>query len=199
MVVSLLSVPFFLLGYYLLMPYFQVHDVIERSTEESTIRINQLNAKDGSSVNETIHLQNATSSTSDSVPESQSLELDRAHSLQIKMYGERAFFQEQYLFDPSEKVFLAMEFNQLEAGEYDLHVLWNDPRNRLINTSRHSISLTRQSPKHLSYFWLKLMRNGLFTEMLTGNEYKGDIHGRWAAEIYLDGYRLTTQHFMVYN
>jgi hypothetical protein len=92
-----------------------------------------------------------------------------------------------------------MEFNQLEAGEHNLLALWKAPNGQLINTSRHNISLSRQAPKHRSYFWLKLIRNGPFTEIVTGAEYKGDIHGRWDAEIYFDGDRITTQHFMIYN
>jgi len=39
----------------------------------------------------------------------------------------------------------------------------------------------------------------MFSEMITGDEYKGDVHGRWAAEIYFDGARIATQHFMISN
>jgi hypothetical protein len=198
-VITLLSITFFLLGYYLLMPYFKIHNVTKHRTEESTIRINPLNTKNEFPVNDTIHLQAPASPLTDSDPAGQSLELDPSHSVKIKMYGDRAFLYEQYSFDPSEKVFLVTEFNQLEVGEHDMQVLWNAPNGQLINVSRYNISLTRRSPKHLSYFWLKLMKNGMFTEMMTGDEYKGNIHGRWSAEIYFDGARITTQHFMIYN
>ncbi len=200
-IVILLLVTFFFLGYYLLMPCFQMDNAIEHSssTEESTIKINPPKTKDEPSVSDTVHLRTPTPSSSDSDLTGQSLELDHAHSLQIRMYGDRAFLYEQYLFDPSEKVFLVMEFNQLEAGDHNVQVLWNAPNGQLINISRYNISLTEPSVKHLSYFWLKLTRNGIFTEMMTGDEYKGEIHGRWDAEIYFDGARITTQHFMVYN
>ncbi len=182
------------------MPYFRAYDKIEQSREASTIRINSLSVIEESFVNSTAPLPVSTPSlVADNDQTGQSLELDQAHSLQVKMYGDRAFLDEQYLFDPSEKMFLVMEFNQLKAGEHNLLALWKSPNGQLVNSSRHSISLTRQSPKHRSYFWLKLIRNGLFTEMLTGNDYKGDIHGRWDAEIYLDGARITIQHFMIHN
>ena len=63
----------------------------------------------------------------------------------------------------------------------------------------HNISLTHQPPKHRAYFWLKLIRNGMFTEMFSGDEYKGEVHGGWDAEIYFDGARIATQHFMIFN
>jgi hypothetical protein len=198
-VTILLSLTFLLLVCYLLVPYFQAHNVIDRSAEESISRIDPLSSENDSSVNDTIPLPFPTSSMTDSGLAGQSLELGQAHSVQIKMYEDRAFLYEQYSFDPSEKVFLVMEFKQLEAGEHNIQVLWNAPNGQLINISRHNISLIRQSPMHRSYFWLKLMKNGIFTAMMTGDGYKGDIHGRWDAEIYFDGARITTQPFMIYN
>jgi len=198
-VVFLLLITAFLLVFYRAMPDFQTSSVIEHRTEESTTRISPLSIKDSSSVKNDILSRIPTSSPAKSDLTGQSLKLNQAHSLQIKMYSDRAFLYEQYVFDSSEKVFLVMEFNQLAAGEHDILVLWTDPNGQSVNTSTHNISLTRQPPKHRVYFWLKLIRNGMFTEMITGDEYKGEIHGRWNAEIYFDGARITTQHFMVFN
>lgn len=195
----LLSLTFILLVYYLVMAYFQVQDIIKHSPEESTIRINSLSIIDDFSANETIPLTALNSPVTGRDLAGQSLELDQAQLLQIKMYQDSEFLYEQYVFDPSGKVFLVMEFSQLEAGEHNISALWKAPDGKQVNTSRHKISLTRQSSKHRSYFWLKLMKNGIFTEMMTGDEYKGDIHGRWGVEIYLDGTRITTQHFMIFN
>jgi hypothetical protein len=213
-VVILLSITLFLLVYYLLTPRLRTVDITEhteQSTEESTVRINPLRVTDGPAngsaagflVNDSVPLHVSTTTSSSSATDSdltgQSPELDQAHSLQIKMYGDRAFLNERYRFVSSEKVFLVMEFNRLEAGEHTLRALWKSPTGQLINTSGHSISLAESSLKHRSYFWLKLMRNGLFTEALTGKAYKGEIHGRWSAEIYFNGARITTQHFMILN
>ena len=198
-VVILLSITAFLLVCYRAMPYFQTPDVIGHGTEASTIRINPLSIKKSSSVKDTALSRIPTSSPTKSDLTGQSLELDQARSLRIKMYSERAFLYEQYLFDSSEKVFLVMEFNQLVAGEHNIFILWKDPNGRPVNTSTHNISLTHQPPKHRAYFWLKLIRNGMFTEMFTGDEYKGEVHGRWGAEIYFDGARIATQHFMIFN
>jgi len=198
-VVILLSITAFLLVCYRAMPYFQTADVIEHGTETPTIRVNPLSIKDSPSEKYAIRSRIPTSSPTKSDLAGQSLKLNQAHSLQIKMYSDRAFVYEQYLFESSEKVFLVMEFNQLAVGEHDILILWTDPNGRSINTSTHSISLTRQPPNHRVYFWLKLIRNGMFTEMITGDEYKGEIHGRWDAKIYFDGARIATQHFMIFN
>ncbi len=181
------------------MAHFQAQDIIKHSPGESTISINSLRIIDESSANEIAPLTALNSPVTGSDLAGQSLELDQAHLLQIKMYRDREFLYEQYVFDPSGKVFLVMEFSQLEAGEHNISALWKAPDGKHVNTSRHKISLTRQSTKHRSYFWLKLMKNGIFTEMMTGDEYKGDIHGKWDVEIYLDGARITTQHFMIFN
>ena len=198
-VVILLSITVLLLVCYRAMSNLKTPNVIEHGTKAFTIRVNPLSIKDSSSIkNNTIsHIPSSSPTKSDLA--GQNLELNQAHSLQIKMYRDRAFLHEQYSFDSSEKVFLVMEFNQLVAGEHNIFILWKDPNGRSVNTSTHNISLTHQSPKHRAYFWLKLIRNGMFTEMFSGDEYKGEVHGRWDAEIYFDGARITTQHFMIFN
>ena len=198
-VIILLSITVFLLVCYRAMPYFQTADVIEHGTETSTIRVNPLSIKDSSSVKYAIRSRIPTSTPTKSDLTGQTLKLNQANSLRVKMYSDRAFLNEQYLFDASEKVFLVMEFTQLVAGEHDIMILWKNPNGKSVNTSIHNISLTRHPPKHRVYFWLKLIKNGMFSEMITGDEYKGEVHGRWDAEIYFDGTRIATQHFMVSN
>ncbi len=197
--IILLSIIVFFFVCYRAMSYFQTPDVIEPGTEMSTIRMNPLIIKDSSSVKDATLSRIPTSSPTESDLTGQSLKLNQARLLQIKMYSDRAFLSEQYLFDSSDKVFLVTEFSQLAAGEHDILILWTDPNGQAVNTSTHNISLTLQSPKHRLFFWLKLLRNGMFTEMFTGDEYKGEVHGRWDAEIYFNGARIATQHFMIFN
>lgn len=220
--VILLSITILFLVYYLVVTYFRTHDVIGETSREPIIRIHPLNILPSrdiskkSSKKPTIRVTPlrfehnlspidialpsiSTSPEIDSDLAGQNLDLDKAHSLQIRMYGDREFLGEQYSFDASDKVFLVMEFSQLEAGEHHILVLWKAPNGQPINSSRHTISLTRRSPKHRTFFWLKLIKNGMFTEMFTGAEYKGDIHGIWDAEIYFDSDRITSQKFMIRN
>lgn len=198
-IVTLLSITVFLLVCYRATSYFPTPFLSENITNKSNVRVSPLLIKDSFSEDNAILSRISTSYSTDSGLAGQSLELNQAHSLQIKMYRDRAFLHEQYLFDSSEKVFLVMEFNQLVAGEHNIFILWKDPNGKSVNTSNHNISLSHQSPKHRAYFWLKLIRNGMFTEMITGDEYKGAVHGRWDAEIYFDGARIATQHFMILN
>jgi hypothetical protein len=37
----------------------------------------------------------------------------------------------------------------------------------------------------------------MFSEMISGEEYKGEIHGKWVADIFFDGVRVATQPFMI--
>ena len=198
-VVTLLSITVLLLVCHRAMSYFKTQNVIEHSTKAITIRVNPLSIKDSASIKDTKISHIPSSSPAKNDLTGQSMELNQAHSLQIKMYRDRAFLHEQYSFDSSEKVFLVMEFNQLVAGEHNIFILWKDPNGQSVNTSTHNISMTHHPLKHRAYFWLKLIKNGMFTEMITGDEYKGEVHGRWGAEIYFDGDRIATQHFMVFN
>lgn len=191
----LLSITVLLVVCYRGIASFKTPVVIKHDTKASTVRINSLSIKDSSSIKDAVVAHTPSPYKSDLT--GQILELNQARSLQIKMYSKRAFLDEQYFFDSSEKLFLVMEFSQLEAGEHDILVLWTDPNGQSVNSSRRNISLLRQSPKHRVYFWLKLIKNGMFTEMFTGDEYKGAVHGRWAAEIYFDGTMIAAQHFMV--
>ena len=132
-------------------------------------------------------------------PDAQTLKAERMHSLQIKMYGSRAFHKERYSFVPSEKMFLVLEFKQLEPGEYNLLALWKSPTGQLVSTSRHTVSLAGAARNHRSFFWLKLMRNGMVTKILTGKAYNRAIHGKWSVEIYINGTGIATQYFMMVN
>lgn len=196
-VLILQSIIIFFLAYQILKPYYQKQNFIEQNRGKSIIRINQLSMVDKAFVIDAIPLFFSKPSETDKSLAGQSLELYQGDSVEIRMHGSRDFLYEQYSFLPSEKMFLVMEFSQLGAGEHKLSILWKAPNGQLINTSRHTISLTGKSLKHRSFFWLKLMKNGVFTEMLTGNKYKGDIHGRWDADIYYNGSRIATQYFMV--
>ncbi|RWX52515.1 hypothetical protein VU01_10035 [Candidatus Electrothrix marina] len=196
----LLSIIFFLLIYHLLISCLRTLDIVEHSsTEKTIIRINSLNVEYGTLVRDMTPLRIAASKVLNNNLTAQALKPDQARSVQIKMYGDRAFLNEKYLFASSEKVFLVMEFNQLAAGEHTIVVQWRSPEGQLINTSRHTISLAEQALKHRSYFSLKLMRNGLFTKVLTGNAYKGKIDGRWSAEIFFNNAELATQYFTIVN
>lgn len=199
-VIALLLLAAVVLVCYRLLPDSQTQAISEYSVVESTIRVNPLNIQHDSSA----HIDTAvpspvpiSSEMDDGITGQNNLELEWAQALYVKMYGDETFLQEQYSFDPSEKIFLLMEFHQLKAGEHSLSALWKAPNGQLINTSRHTISLTLPSPQYRSFFWLKLIKNGAITELITGGEYKGEIHGRWTVEIHLDGVELVTQHFMI--
>jgi len=180
---------------FLLKAYFSSDEV--PLPQRGAIKINPLSTVDTALASD-IPAPQTTTKTEPALS-GQSLELEQAKSLQIKMYSDRAFLDEQYTFAPSEQVFLVMEFDQLETGEHYLSTLWKAPNGQLINTSRHTISLTEKAPKHRSFFWLKLMKNGFFSEMLTGKRYKGEIHGQWEAEMYFNGKKITTQYFMIFE
>lgn len=183
-------------------PDSQAPAINEDPVAESSIRVNPLSIQNESSAHVNparSHPVSPPSVSSDGISGQHNLELDQAGSLYVRMYRDEAFLHEQYSFDPSEKVFLLMEFNQLKAGDHYLSALWKAPDGKLINTSRHRISLTMPSRQYRSFFWLKLIKNGAITELITGDEYKGEIHGKWAVEVHLDGVELLTQHFMINN
>lgn len=108
-------------------------------------------------------------------------------SVVAAMYNGKPFTAEQNLFLPSDRIYLVMDLYNLEAGRHQLSADWINPEGKTINTAEHAISLNAPEPRHRSYFWLELMKNGPFTELFTGREYKGSAYGRWQVEIRLNG------------
>ena len=41
------------------------------------------------------------------------------------------------------------------------------------------------------------MKNGGFTEMVTGREYKGNVYGPWHVELFLNGFFVARRHFTI--
>lgn len=108
-------------------------------------------------------------------------------AVKAAMYNRKPFTVEQNLFLPSDRIYLVMDLYNLQAGRNQLSAAWINPEGKTINTAEHTISLSAPEPRHRSYFWLELMKNGPFTELFTGREYKGGAYGRWQVEIRLNG------------
>jgi hypothetical protein len=117
------------------------------------------------------------------------------HLVQVKMFNKKPFTTEQYRFLPSDRMYLVMELQNLEAGKHLLSASWINPEGKIINYANHAIDLPSAVVKHRSYFWLQLMQNGAFTEMITGRLYKGNVYGSWKVEVHLDGRSIAVQHF----
>jgi hypothetical protein len=117
--------------------------------------------------------------------------------VQVKMYNKKPFSTEQYRFIPSDRMYLVMELENLEAGKHLLSASWTNPEGKTINKADHAITLPSAVAKHRSYFWLELMRNGTFTEMITGSEYKGNVYGSWKVEVHLNGRSIAVTHFLI--
>jgi hypothetical protein len=107
--------------------------------------------------------------------------------IKAAMYNRKPFIAEQNLFLPSDRIYLVMDLYNLEAGSHQLSAAWVNPEGKTINTAEHTISLNAPEQQHRSYFWLELMKNGPFTELFTGSEYKGSAYGRWQVDIRLNG------------
>ncbi len=117
--------------------------------------------------------------------------------VQVKMYSKKPFTTERYRFIPSDRMYLVMELENLEAGKHLLSASWTNPEGKTISKADHAITLPSAVTKHRSYFWLELMRNGTFTEMITGSEYKGNVYGSWKVEVHLNGRSIAVTHFRI--
>lgn len=117
----------------------------------------------------------------------------------IQMYNEQPFTKELSAFFPFERIYVVMTFPCLEAGEYPFSAHWIDPAGKTVNTANHTLSLKQPATQKRIFFWLELMKNGAFTEMFTGEEYRGNVHGSWQVEIYLDHNLLGSQTFQIHD
>lgn len=117
--------------------------------------------------------------------------------VQVKMFSQKPFLKEKNIFLPSDRIYLVMEFGSLDAGRHLLSASWINPDGDTVNTADHIIDLNTPAVRHRSYFWLELMKNGGFTELITGREYKGNVYGTWRVEIHLDGKSVARHHFQI--
>lgn len=118
-------------------------------------------------------------------------------SHETAMYNKKPFETEQDMFLPSDRIYIVMELHDLEKGKHQLSASWINPEGKTINTSEHTIVLHAPESSHRSYFWLELMKNGPFSEMITGREYKGNVYGRWEVHLRLNGHPVGRREFTI--
>ncbi len=116
-------------------------------------------------------------------------------NVKISMFNKKPFSNDQYRFIPTDRIYLVLDFENLEAGRHQISASWINPDGKTISRADHSIDLEAPAPRHRSYFWLELMKNGAFTEMITGKEYKGNIYGRWHVQIHLNDQHIAEKSF----
>ena len=120
-----------------------------------------------------------------------------ASLLHTSMYSQKPFINDKYSFIPSERIYLVIELQNLQAGRHTLSASWKIHSGKTVSISNHEIVLQQFTGWHRSYFWLELMKNGRFTEMFTGREYKADVYGPWKVEVAFDGTVIAEQHFEI--
>ena len=121
-----------------------------------------------------------------------------AVAVDLKMYNKRPFEKETLEFFPSEKIYVSVTFPKLASGKFEVTANWLDPTGRKINSANRIIEQSRPSAQRI-YFWLELMKNGGFTEMFTGKEYKASVYGTWEVEILFNSQRLKVQKFTIHE
>jgi hypothetical protein len=124
-------------------------------------------------------------------------DLDTSTIIDLKMFNKKPFIKEQYRFIPSDRMYLVMEFQNLDAGQHLVSASWINPAGKAISQTDHTIDLAEPAEKHRSYFWLELMKNGTLTEMFTGKEYKGNVYGKWEVQVHLNGNLVAKKYFNI--
>lgn len=118
-------------------------------------------------------------------------------AVHARMYSRKPFLEAQDTFLPSDRLYLVMDFENLNKGKHLLSATWVDPSGKTVNKAEHTINLDKPAARYRSFFWLELMKNGGFTEMVTGREYKGNVYGPWHVELFLNGFFVARRHFTI--
>lgn len=118
-------------------------------------------------------------------------------SVQSKMYQEKTFVKETYIFSPFDTVYVTVDFQHLKPGMYSLVTDWKTPWGSLEHQSIHSFEILTQIPSYTLFSWLRLWKNGPFKRTVTGEEYKNEFYGMWEVSMYLNGDRVTQNQFEI--
>ena len=134
---------------------------------------------------------------SSSLPAENKQKQKQTSLLYISMFNKKPFTKEQFTFIPSERIYLVIELENLPARKHWLSATWKTPNGKTASISNHELVLQEFTPWHRTFFWMELMKNGAFTEMFTGREYKADAYGKWEVVVTLNGTAIGKQHFEI--
>ncbi len=118
-------------------------------------------------------------------------------SIQSKMYRDESFTEETYLFTPFDKIYITVDFRNLNPGSYHLTTDWKTPWGSLEHQSIHSFTIKKLTPSYRVFSWLHLWKNGQFKRMTSGEEFKKEFHGAWQVILYLNGKQVAKHRFNV--
>ena len=118
----------------------------------------------------------------------------------LRMFNKKPFTAENEVYDffPSEKIFLTLTFAELPVGNYTFTANWLTPAKQISSSADHSVTLDKPSA-HEVRFWLELMKNGAFTEMLNGSEYRKSAYGTWQVDILMNSHPLQSKEFTIHD
>ena len=111
------------------------------------------------------------------------------------LYKNKSFADAVTVFTPDEKIYLLVEFQQLQPGSFTLTTDWLTPWGELEHQSSHSFEVTKVIPSWKAYFWLNLWKNGPVKRLLTGEDFKKEFYGTWTVRLYLNGQQIHKQTF----
>ncbi|MCI5143491.1 MAG: hypothetical protein D3909_17570 [Candidatus Electrothrix sp. ATG1] len=115
--------------------------------------------------------------------------------VQSGLYRDKDFSEPVIVFTPYEKIYLLVEFQQLQAGKFTLTTDWITPWGELEYQSNHSFEIAQKRQSWKAYSWLNLWRNGPVKRLLTGEDFKKEFYGTWTVRLFLNGRQVHKQNF----
>lgn len=201
---QLLTLPLIALAFALFIYWLAVTQITPKPDKKNLIRVlplqtfqrvdrGEISVMLGNSLAEHPPTTEKSSSVSDAITGDSAT--NASVNVKIRMFNKKPFNNDQYRFIPTDRIYIVLDFENLEAGRHQVSASWINPDGKTISRADHSIDLEAAASRHRSYFWLELMKNGAFTEMITGKEYKGNIYGRWHVQIHLDDQHIAEKSF----
>ncbi|WLE97000.1 MAG: hypothetical protein QTN59_20285 [Candidatus Electrothrix communis] len=118
-------------------------------------------------------------------------------SVHSGLYKDKTFAKAITAFTPYEKIYLLVEFQQLQPGKFTLTTDWLTPWGKLEHQSNYSFEITERTPTWKVYSWLNLWKNGPVKRLLTGEDFKKEFYGDWTVRLFLNGKQIHSQSFDV--
>ncbi len=112
------------------------------------------------------------------------------------IYSDNSYLKKANSFFAYDDVYLKFDCSISTPGDHTINLEWTSPKGELQRNSSHSFVINAHQ-SYVAFFSFKLNRKGIFSQILSGEEFAASQYGEWKIISYLDGHRIGENLFHI--